>query len=376
VSPPVSTTRPARSRRRPRLDVAVLVVAVLLLGGVVPMPIPSGAFLDGFPYIAFGSGASPEPGSSAAGGASPSVSLAGPSETPAVSPCELLPGEGPPPSTANTVTVHSIPSLLDVLADNSVDLIVVANGTYHVSESSQLASDSLWIGGRYETRTRPLTVQAETNGGVIFDGRGGGDGYGGLSFEDGAHDQTWIGFTFANMAADRSGIIGIGGYTVRRAPHHITLQNIRILRSCTGSATSHSAPALDHAIYVANALDPGPHDLVFDNVAVDGRGGLASALHFFHSSAGAPNASHVTIRDLRVTGTQQAVILWDSTLRDIVFEGGTITGAMNYAIRYETTGSLGIVIRDMTSVGSGFDGFYSSLGSAPAGISFFGTSLR
>jgi hypothetical protein len=376
VSPPVSTTRPARSRRWPRLDVAVLVVAVLLLGGVIPMPIPSGAFLGGFPYIAFGSGASPEPGSSAAGGASPSVSLAGPSETPAVSPSEALPSESPPPSTATTVTVHSIPSLLDVLADNSVDVIVVANGTYHVSESSQLASDSLWIGGRYASRTRPVTVQAETNGGVIFDGRGGGDGYGGLSFEDGAHDQTWIGFTFANMAANRSGIIGIGGYTVRRAPHHITLRNIRILRSCTGSATSHSAPALDHAIYVANALDPGPHDLVFDNLTVDGRGGLASALHFFHSSAGAPNASHVTIRDLRVTGTQQAVILWDPTLRDIVFEGGTITGAMNYAVRYETTGSLGIVIRDMTSVGSGFDGFYSSLGSAPAGISFSGTSLR
>jgi hypothetical protein len=139
----------------------------------------------------------------------------------------------------------------------------------------------------------------------------------GLSFEDGAHDQTWDGFNFANMEAEESGIVGIAGYTPRRAPHHITLRNITIERSCTGSAHTASSPALGHAFYIANALDPGPHDLLFENITVDGRGGLASAFHFFHSTSAAPNASDLIVRGLRVTGTQQGIILWDPTLHGL-----------------------------------------------------------
>ena len=48
----------------------------------------------------------------------------------------------------------------------------------------------------------PIIVRAETPGGVTFDGSGNSGGYGGLSFEDGAHDQTWDGFNFANMKAE------------------------------------------------------------------------------------------------------------------------------------------------------------------------------
>jgi hypothetical protein len=254
-------------------------------------------------------------------------------------------------------------------------VIIVANGTYHVSPASETRSDSLWIGSDFADRTRPITIKAETRGGVTFDGAGGTD-YGGLAFEAGAHDQTWDGFTFANMAADHSGIIEIAGFTPRRAPHHITLRNITIGRTCTGSATSSSAPATDHAIYIANALKPGPHDLVFTDITVDGRGGLASAFHFFHSSGAAPNASRMTVRRLHVTGTQQGIIMWDETLHDITFDSVDITGALNYAIRYETVGSTRIVFSDITSTGSGYQGFYSTEGPDPAGVTFSNTSLR
>src|SRR5205085_8715821 len=121
-------------------------------------------------------------------------------------------------------------------ADNSVDQIVVANGTYRISPSSNDASNSLWIGPRFASRTRPVTVRAATIGGVTFDG-GGGSSFQALSFEAGVHDQTWDGFNFANMAAYQSGIIEIGGYTTRAAPHHITLRHITIMASCTGRAT-------------------------------------------------------------------------------------------------------------------------------------------
>ena len=76
-------------------------------------------------------------------------------------------------------------------------MIVVANGTYHISQPATEQSDSLWIGSRFAGRTRPITVRAATIGGVTFDG-GGATYFGGISFKDGAHDQTWDGFNFAS----------------------------------------------------------------------------------------------------------------------------------------------------------------------------------
>ena len=159
----------------------------------------------------------------------------------------------PTAPVVKTVRVTSIAALRKTLADNSVDVIVVANGTYHVSPSNQFRANSLWIGGPshpafdYAKRTRPITVRAETRGGVTFDG-GGGSGFGGLSFEDGAHHQTWDGFRFANMAASSTGIIEVGGYSPRRTPHHITLRNITILGTCTGRATTASGNNLEHGV--------------------------------------------------------------------------------------------------------------------------------
>ena len=115
----------------------------------------------------------------------------------------------------------SIPTLLAALDDNAVTDIVVANGTYRVSKASSQGTNSLWIGARFADRTRSVTVRAETRGGVTFDG-GGTTYFGGLSFVEGAHDQTWDGFNFANGEATSTGIIVFGGYAgaAAAAPHH------------------------------------------------------------------------------------------------------------------------------------------------------------
>jgi hypothetical protein len=115
----------------------------------------------------------------------------------------------PVPTAPSSIRVTSIPALLTALADDAVTEIVVADGTYRVSPASAQRSDSLWIGAKYATRTRSVLVRAETTGGVTFEG-GGADGFGGLSFQDGAHDQTWQGFTFANGVATSSGVIMFG----------------------------------------------------------------------------------------------------------------------------------------------------------------------
>ena len=118
----------------------------------------------------------------------------------------------PAPTAApgTSVRVTSIAALLDKLADNSITDIVVANGTYRVSAAASQASNSLWIGSRYAGRTRAVTVRAETRGGVTFDG-GGTTYFGCISFEAGAHDQTWDGFRCANGQATSTGVVTFGG---------------------------------------------------------------------------------------------------------------------------------------------------------------------
>jgi hypothetical protein len=139
--------------------------------------------------------------------------------------------------------------------------------------------------------------------------------------------------------------------------------------------TSALSRATDHAIYVAMAVG-GPHDLLFEDVTVDGRGGLASAFHFFRSDSANLNAWNVTVRRLTVTGTQQAIMLWDPTLRDITFETAVI-GRPERRVRYESPGATGIVLEGITSTGSGSGkGFQSSLGPAPPGVTFIDCSLR
>ena len=277
------------------------------------------------------------------------------------------PTRTPAPGT-KTVQVSSIKSLLSALADNTVDTIVVANGTYHVSPTGSQRSDSLWIGSQFAGRTRPITVRAATRGHVTFDG-GGATGFGCISFNGGAHNQTWDGFNCANGQATNTGIVTFGGYAGLAAPHHITMRHISILASCTGRATSAASPTLDHAFYISYAVG-GPHDLLFEDISVNGAGHLASAFHFFHSDSVNRNARNVTVRRLHVRGTQQAIILWDPTLRNITFDTADITNALSIAVRYETKGPTGIVFKNIRSTGSGTAGFYSTQGTRPSGVTF------
>lgn len=280
------------------------------------------------------------------------------------------------PTPSKTVTVSSIADLLARLADDSVDEIVVANGRYHVSPSSQREADSLWIGAEFAGRRRPVTVRAQTREGVTFDG-GGAAPFGCISFEDGAHDQTWDGFNCANGSTINTGVISVGGYFGEPAPHHITMRYLEIGATVTGNALTAPYPATEHAVYIAQAAAPGPHDLLFEDITVNGGGGLASAFHFDHADAANPNAWNVTVRRLHVIGTQQAIILWKVPLRDITFENVDIKNPVRYAVRYESIEGSGIVFSNITSSGSGSgQGFFSSQGPAPTGVTFINDSLH
>ena len=283
------------------------------------------------------------------------------------------PAATPTAVAGRAVRAGSIPALLTALADDSITDITVANGTYHVSAAGLQMPDSLWIGAAFAGRTRPVTVRAETPGGVTIDG-GGEPYFGGISFDEGAHDQTWEGFVFANGTPTETGVITFGGYSGMVAAHHITLRNLTFLSSLTGSATTTGGPSTDHAIYVSKAAG-GPHDLVFEDITVDGRGGLG-AIHFFSHVRRQPECLERV--GPRVDGD------WDPAghhpvglhpAPNIVIDHATVTDALSYGVRYEDPGS-DIFLANVTTTGSGRQGFHSSMGSNPPGIVFIGDTLE
>jgi hypothetical protein len=305
-----------------------------------------------------------------------------PTPAPTPTPTGVAPAPKPTPiptpvAAGKVVNVTSIPALKSALADNTVDQIIVANGKYHISSAGATVSDSLWIGGNaYANRTRPVLVRAETIGGVTFDGGGGTSFDGAMAFEDGAHDQTWDGFNFANFSLRQSGAIVFGGYISRRTPHHLTIRHIKILGTVRGTATAATGNTLEHALYFAQAAGTGPHDILAEDISVDGSGYLASAVHADHGDATNPPAYNVTVRRLHVYKTQQAIILWSAGLRNWTFDTADITNALEYAVRYESAGGSGIKFANVTSTGSGVKGFYSSLGLSPPGVTLINNSFR
>jgi hypothetical protein len=256
------------------------------------------------------------------------------------------------------VRVTSIPALLTSLADNTVTDIVVANGTYAVSPASGQQSNSLWIGAKFAGRTNPVTVRAETRGGVTFDG-GGATGFGGLTFVDGAHDQTWDGFRFGNGKPTQTGVIVFGAYG-RPSPHHITIRNLTMLPSIVGST-----PQNDHLIYFSSDA---AHDLLIEDYTATPGAGIQSALQFYHS----PNVYNLTVRRMHVVGTQSSILMYDGTVHDVLIEDSDIRDARDVALNVSTTGA-NVVLRNVTSTNS--HGSYFPNGK-PAGLSLVNCSLQ
>jgi hypothetical protein len=236
-----------------------------------------------------------------------------------------------------------------------------------VSPSSSRASNSLWIGSRFADRTNPVVVRAETRGGVTFDG-GGATYFGGISFENNVHDQVWDGFNFANGTPTATGVVVFGGYSDEPgAPNHITMRNIRMLSSI------HGAVPQDHAFYISATPTVGPHDLLFEDITVDGSGGIMSAFNL--GKAWGANAWNVTVRRLTATNLNTAIVVWEGTLHDLLFDTISLRNSARFGVRYENGSDQRVVFRNVTSTTSGSQGFYSSLGNPPPGVTLTGCSF-
>jgi len=201
---------------------------------------------------------------------------------------------------------------------------------------------------------------------VIFDGNG--SDLGGMTFVGGAHDQTWDGFSITNGIVNSTGVIVIGGYIdtpeLAAPVHHITLRYFNIY-GVSGASKTATGPSLDHAVYFSWSKG-GAHDMLFENWSVDDRntGGLATAFHFYHSDPanGILNAHDVTVRNLTVRGTQEAIYLAESTLANITFSDVIIKKPLRWAVIIARSGMTNILFTNCVSTGSGEVGFYTDSG--------------
>lgn len=269
------------------------------------------------------------------------------------------------PSTKSTV-VSSIAAIKTALADDTLDDIVVADGTYSCANATSELSNSLFFGSSFASRTRPCTIRAQTKGGVTFDGGGATNG---LAVVEGAHDITFDGFGFANWAPVSSGVVYVS------AAYNLAFKNITLMSTCLGT---NSASFLDHGFYLSLAASPGLHDILVEDVTVIPPADTTRLLHSAIQIYGTEAAYNVTVRRLTATA-QDGLLIWGSAIHDCLFDTCTFTNCTVFGVR-QRYANTGLEYRATHSTGSGTQGYFCDVAvpdnTAPTGTTFTsGTSL-
>lgn len=262
----------------------------------------------------------------------------------------------------SSVRVTSISALKTALADNTIREIIVADGTYSTT----------WIDNTYiRTAATSVLVRAETSGGVTFNLAGSDSPH--ISFRNGAAYQEWSGFKFSNSRPGNNGVIMFGEGD-GRAVHHLTLRNIEFLSSISSGPGPNGNYQNGQGLYFSWSAT-GNHDILVDGFKSSAA--LWSQVHIYHDDQAGPGYG-ITIKNAqwilsRQPHAQMGIVAWSTKIRDYLFEDITISGANEYAIRHAVGGTM--IFRRVTSTNSGKAGFYSSLGSNPAGITRENCSL-
>lgn len=247
--------------------------------------------------------------------------------------------------------------MMTALADPTIRLLTLADGTYSVST---LYVDASVSAGFARTAANSVVLRAATDGGVTFDG---GAGRGPLIwFRGGTAYQEWRGFKFGNCQPWDNGVIGIGEGS--GAPnHHLTLRQIEFLSTIQTGPGPNGNYTNGQGIYLSWANSPGNHDLLIDGWISNAE--LWSHLHIYHDSPTVGYDNTVRNATLNCVGThgQMGIVPWASTMTNFLFEDILITGANEYGVRHAAGGTA--TLRRVTTTGSGTAGFFSSLGTYP-----------
>jgi hypothetical protein len=272
--------------------------------------------------------------------------------------------------------VSSIASLKTAAADNNIDEIVLADGTYSIVNATSELTTSLFFGSSLASRTRPLTIRAATTGGVTFDGASAS--MCGLFTGVGAHDLTFDGFRFANVNPVSTGVVTVSRHISgadEAAPYNLSFKNITVLATCLGANSPGNFT--DHAFYISSAALPGPYGLLFEDCTVvppaDTTRLLHSVLHMFgDENATDTTPTNVTAR--RVSGTaKDGALIWGTNIADVLLDTCTFTDCTVFGVR-QRYANTNIEYRATHSTGSGTQGYFCDVAvpdnTPPSGTTF------
>ncbi len=228
-----------------------------------------------------------------------------------------------PTPASSSVRVTSIPALLTALADNAVTDIVVANGTYRVSPASSQRSDSLWIGARFAGRTRaghgprgdPRRRDVRRRRRDLLR----------RPHVRRRRPRPDLGRLRVRQRPGRPRPASScsAGTPGRAAPHHITLRNIKVLaelhRPATTGTTTPSTSRMPSAVRMTSSST----DLTVDG----GAGALVCPPLLPLGQHQQERLEHHDPTSRRQRDRSTAILMWDSTLRNITIDGATITNA-------------------------------------------------
>jgi len=169
--------------------------------------------------------------------------------------------------------------LIAAARDNSVDVIELAGGTYHVGGI-----------GLSVARTNPLTIRPAAGATVVFSGSNGGGSA--LVISGGASNITIEGITFDGYQLADTGLVWVGN------AHDIALRDITV-RHTTGQG------AYSWALYLSYSGGVAANRITATGWDVDGGSRTIGGLQIGNSTG--PDQSHVTATGWRVTNAAYAI---------------------------------------------------------------------
>ena len=296
-----------------------------------------------------------------------------PAPTPVLTPTPS-PTVAPTPAPSATTRVTSIAALLTALADNRVTDITVANGTYLVPDAASHQATGLWIDQRFASRTNPVLVHAETLGGVTFSG-GGATGWSRPRLPRRRPRPDVAGLPVRQRRADPDRRHRVRPERERdsRPRHTGSVCSTSPSRSPSPPATPTRGGRPCDLLQLDHDPDARHRDRPPHGQGVHERSGLGAALlrpararrrpperhRVAHDGHGHQSGRHLLGRDRSRTSPSP-------TRRS--------PAPSSLAVRYEQGGT--VTLRNVTSTSSGQQGFYSSLGASPSGVTFINDSLH
>ncbi len=278
---------------------AVALAAALLIHGVDarwhqqkprPTPTPTPTFTQ-----------TPSPSPTATPTPSPTATATPPAPTPtptASATATPTPTPVPTPTPSRVIVVSTATGFQTALADNTVDVLQVAAGSY--------SWPAIYIN---TDRTRPIVVTAS---GVTFNGGSGGRFYFGLGGVASHMDFEFAGATFSGFSLGSTGIVWMGNV------HDITFNGPTVQNSSTTGD-----PINSWALYLSVDAGVSPQNVTANDWTVRGINRTISALQVGHPPS---TMANITAKRWVVDSASYAIYAY-GTVSGLTVDGWTVTNS-------------------------------------------------